>query len=117
MFPYLLGGLLAFFFVIMATNMVMFPPRHPKPAKDMSVRPQGWDIYWSLRNAPNVFSIPEAQSAMIDAGYDEFIGYKREQLRNLEVKTSMYDYCECPPCMNGDSDHKPPLIIAPISKP
>lgn len=117
MFPYLLGGIFAMFLVVMLTNMVMFPPRHPKPAKDMSVFPKGWDIYWSLRMKPNMFSIPEAQSALIDAGYDQFIGYKREQLRHLEVKTSRYDYCECPSCMSGHGNHKPPLVIAPISNP
>jgi hypothetical protein len=85
--------------------------------------PQGWDIYWSLRTYPNQFSIYEACKAMCEAQYEGWTEnlYLNpailKGLRKLEVMTSMYDHCECPPCMNGDTDHKPPFVIAPISKP
>jgi hypothetical protein len=84
--------------------------------------PQGWDIYWSLRTYPNQFSIYDAFMAMQNAGYPDWVDIAPNRhmmaiMRKLEVMTSMHDHCECPPCMNGDTDHKPPFVIAPISKP
>ena len=104
---------LALFLLWVVTDMTMKPPSRRNKV-DTKTFPKGWDIYWALRTAPNNFSIVEAHNAMVDARYEDFTGYKREQLRRLEVITARSLPCECRQCLHGITDgHRPPLSISP----
>ena len=113
---YFILSILALTFTAITYDMITTRPTRKK--KDMTTYPTGWDVYWELRTFPNTFTITEAHEAMVTAGYSEFCGYKREQLRHLEVKTSFELPCECRQCLHGITDnHRPPLTLAPIVNP